>query len=115
MKISTTRASRSPRPRWPPSKSNPPTSTASGTTPLLQGSRTDSAVIRAQALTSQRLPGTVLLHDVQSHVPQHRKIVRGVAQARSVLILIHHHVEPPVQPILHPPVLAGNFVEALPG
>src|SRR5271165_7132149 len=81
MKMSTTRASRSPKPRWPPSKSNPPTSTASGTTPLLQGSRTDSAVIRAQALSSD--PGqTVGLNDRGILKPGYKADVNVIDYAR---------------------------------
>src|SRR5271166_611746 len=55
MRLSTRRASRFPKPRWPHSISKPPTSTASGTTPSPQGSRMDDAVILAQALSAEVL------------------------------------------------------------
>ncbi len=37
---------------------------------------------------------------------EHGKIVRAVAQPVAVLILVHHHVQSPVQAILHAPALA---------
>src|SRR5208337_4188714 len=49
--VPTRRASRSPMPRWLPSTSSPPISTASGTTPSLPGHLTRDALIRAQALS----------------------------------------------------------------
>jgi hypothetical protein len=44
---------------------------------------------------------------------QNGKIFRAIAQSSSVLILVHDHIQPPVQAILHAPVLAHDFVESL--
>lgn len=46
---------------------------------------------------------------------QDGKIPRAVAPAGPVLILIHHDIEPPVQPVFNPPMLASDVVETLCG
>ena len=48
-------------------------------------------------------------------MPQDGQILRAVAHARPVLVLIHHDIKPPVQPVFHAPMLAGHVVEALGG
>src|SRR4051812_41377134 len=62
-----------------------------------------------------RLAETCLLHDVECHVSQDGKIPRAVVHTGSVLILIHHDIEPPVQPVFNPPMLASDVVETLCG
>ena len=44
---------------------------------------------------------------------KHGEVVRSVAQPGSVLILVHHHVQPPVQTVFYAPVLANDFVKSL--
>ena len=53
------------------------------------------------------------MHGVDSHVSEHRQIVRSVAQPGPVLVLVHDHVQPPVQAVFHAPVLANHLVETL--
>src|SRR6266699_3472075 len=64
-------------------------------------------------LSSQRAFGADLLHGVDGHVSKHGEIVGSVAKPGSVLVLVHHHVEPPVQAVLHLPVLACDAVQPL--
>ena len=66
-------------------------------------------------LAAQGAFGGVFLHDVQRHVSQDRQIVWSVAQSAPVLIFIHDDIEPPVQSVFDPPVLAGDLVEAFAG
>src|SRR5208283_3981982 len=66
----------------------------------------------AHELCTQRPFCDVLLHDVQRHVAQHGEIVWGVVEASSVVILVHDHVQPPVQLVLHTPMRAHDLVEA---
>ena len=40
------------------------------------------------------------------------EVVWSIAQSSSVLILVHDNIEPPVEAILHSPMLADNFVES---
>jgi hypothetical protein len=47
-------------------------------------------------------------------MPQNREVVRAVAQSGPVLILIHHDIEPPVQPVFDAPVLADDLIESVP-
>ncbi len=44
---------------------------------------------------------------------KHGEIVRAIAQSSSILVLVYDHVQPPVQPIFHAPVLADHFVQSL--
>ena len=64
-------------------------------------------------LSAQGAFGSLLLHGVERHMTQHGKVFRAIAQSSSVLILVHDHIQPPVQAILHSPVLADNVVESL--
>ena len=43
---------------------------------------------------------------------EHSEVVRTVAQSSSVLILVHDHIQAPVQPVFNAPVLADNGVES---
>ena len=54
----------------------------------------------------------LFLHDGDGHVSKDGEIVGTVAQARAVPILVHHHVETPVQRILDIPVGARDLVQA---
>jgi len=92
---------------------------------LLQGNRISKqsqelgevGIIPAGALelAAQRAFGGFFLHDIQCHVAQHREVVWAVAQSVPVLVFIHHDIEPPVQPVFDPPVLADDLVEAFAG
>lgn len=55
----------------------------------------------------------VPLYQVQRHVAQNRKIIGAIAVAVSRLVLVHHDVENPVEPVLNAPVQADNLAEAL--
>jgi hypothetical protein len=57
--------------------------------------------------------GAFFLHGVASPMSEHSEVVRSVAEPGSVLVLIHHPIQSPVQAILHGPVLANDFVEPL--
>jgi len=64
-------------------------------------------------LSTQRSLCAILLHDVQRHMSQHGEVVRSVIGTVSGLVLVHHHVEPPVQAALDVPVRADHRVEPL--
>ena len=66
-------------------------------------------------LAAQRGLRAILLHDVEGHVSQDRKIAWPFAQSGPVLILVHRDIQPPVQPVFHTPVLADDLVEACRG
>ena len=63
----------------------------------------------ALELAVQGAFGGFLLHAVQCDVPQHREVVWAVAQSVPVRVSIHHDIEPPVQPVFDPPVLADDL------
>src|SRR3954454_16037452 len=70
MPAPTRKASKSPTPRWPHSTSNPPASTAIGTTLSRPGSPMPDAVIKAQSLSSRpRLQGVALMIEEIRDIP----------------------------------------------
>src|SRR5271166_5437246 len=67
----------------------------------------------AHEFSAQRPFGSFLLNDVQRHMSQDRKIVRTVTYACPNLVFVHDDIQTPVQPVLHPPMRAHDFIEAV--
>src|SRR4051794_32186683 len=59
------------------------------------------------------LLGAFEFGEVESKAPQQGDVLRSVILAVSGLILVHSHVEDPMQAVLNPPMGAGHLAEAL--
>ncbi len=56
-----------------------------------------------------------MLHGVQRHVAEDGEVLWPVAQPCPVLVLVHDDIKPPVQAVLHLPMMTDDLVEALRG
>ena len=65
------------------------------------------------ALCFHGLRGAFELGKVESQAPQQGDVLRSVILASSGLVLVHGHIENPMQAVLNPPMGTGHPAEAL--